>query len=51
MAGRRRLLLADITVSKARGKDLIKAIGAMNGDEKGSMYQTKGLPNEKRPKK
>lgn len=30
MAGRRRLILADITQSKLRGPALIKAIGAMN---------------------
>lgn len=30
MAGRRRLILADITQSKLRGPALIKALGAMN---------------------
>lgn len=41
MAGRHKIIVGDITQSKVRGKDLIKAIGALSQDEQGSTYQAK----------
>jgi hypothetical protein len=40
MAGRTRLIVADITLGKARGKALVKELGAMNQEEKGFKVET-----------